>query len=320
MRQDCPPGFRLYMPVLERICDFRPAGNGVHFRCPFPERHKNGDANWSGVAKIGGKGQLLILCNGCGAKWDEIGQWCGLPTAAFWPPDPAARPAKWRKRVQGKKIAEYPYHDASGKLIAVKYRWEPKAFTWSRPLPDDLRAKIDIKDECFAWVDGLGAGQYGGWQANDSTWYFRKVQGEQVPLFSLEKQEVSLYRLPELLASTGPVFVVEGEGKADLLAKLGHTAVSGPDGSSRWEAEWGEHFAGRGLIVIPDPDKVGMEWAGKVIGSAIGHGCKSIRLAAIPREEAPQTGKLKEWLAARPAKADFRALVTRSPMYQIQGT
>lgn len=315
-----PPGFRLYMPVLDRLADYRTAGTGkVHFRCPFAERHKHRDENWSGVARIGRKGQLLATCNGCGAKWTDIAGFCGLPLSAFFIPDPG-RAATWRKRVQGKIVAEYPYHDAAGNLVAVKQRWEPKSFTWKRPLPDDLRTLIDIREDCFAWVHSLTAGQYCGWQCKDGTWDFRKAQGQAVPLLTLDATAVGLYRLPELIASTVAVFVVEGEGKADLLAKLGYVAVSGPDGSSRWEYGWGEHFRGRGVIVIPDPDKVGMEWASKVIGSAIGHGCKSVRQVEIPRQDVPDGGDVKEWLAARPAPKDFRALVTGCPMYQIQGT
>ena len=47
------------------------------------------------------------------------------------------------------------------------------------------------------------------------------------------KGEKIPYRLPELIATplTKPVYVVEGEGKADLLAKIGFTVTSSSGGA-----------------------------------------------------------------------------------------
>jgi putative DNA primase/helicase len=69
-----------------------------------------------------------------------------------------------------------------------------------------------------------------------------------------------LYRLPELIASSGPVYIVEGEKDVDTMYRHGHVATCNPRGAGQWKpvAEQAQRvLAGRDVIVIADADDKG---------------------------------------------------------------
>lgn len=73
-----------------------------------------------------------------------------------------------------------------------------------------------------------------------------------------------LYCLPELLAATATVFVCEGEKASDAIRSIGLTATTSPHGSnSARQADW-TTLAGRTVVILPDNDKPGREYAAKV--------------------------------------------------------
>jgi putative DNA primase/helicase len=70
-----------------------------------------------------------------------------------------------------------------------------------------------------------------------------------------------LYRLPEIsLAST--IVLVEGEGKADALAKVGIEATSAMQGAHApiEKTDWSP-LAGKTVIIWPDNDAAGFDYA-----------------------------------------------------------
>lgn len=75
-----------------------------------------------------------------------------------------------------------------------------------------------------------------------------------------------LYRLPELIAAdpAEPIYFVEGERKADKLAEWGFTATAIAFGANSWRPEYAKALAGRTVIVLPDNDAPGREFALKV--------------------------------------------------------
>ena len=75
------------------------------------------------------------------------------------------------------------------------------------------------------------------------------------------------YRLPQLLDSTGPVFIVEGEKDVHLLEVHGYTATTNAGGAGKWDASWAHFFTGREVYVIPDADEAGRDHAEKVADS-----------------------------------------------------
>ena len=271
----------------------------MQYQCPFGDRHKNNDASWSGLAWIGDRQELVVRCQGCGAGWKELQEHMGLPASAFWPNALPQRP-RMINVTKSKVVAEYHYHDPEGKLLAIKYRWEPgflhgrkKDFTWRRPAPDAIRTLFEVPADTFAWVQGLHGGEFAAEIHRDGTFYF-KTEGVGQKT-QIEGVEVGIYRVEQLVKADPkqPVFVVEGEGKADLLCDLRFVATSGPAGKSKWNSDWGKHFAGRRVVVVPDrdlPHDGGLEWADKVVASAIRHKCLSVRVVMIPTIDLPPAG------------------------------
>lgn len=102
------------------------------------------------------------------------------------------------------------------------------------------------------------------------------------------------YRLPELLASIGPVFVTEGEKDADRLASLGLVATCNSGGAEKFGADLARYFEGRRVVILQDNDKAGRDHARdvkrKLAGVAEG------AILALPG--LPAKGDVSDWLDA----------------------
>jgi len=96
------------------------------------------------------------------------------------------------------------------------------------------------------------------------------------------------YRLPELLASDGPVYLVEGEAQADRLASWGLTATS----LKNWCEEFSQAIAGRVVYILPDNDAPGAKQAGKAIKLLEQAECRVVQIA-LPG--LPDKGDVLDW-------------------------
>ncbi|MDF2495067.1 AAA family ATPase [Sphingomonas sp.] len=103
-----------------------------------------------------------------------------------------------------------------------------------------------------------------------------------------------LYRLPELLASSPdlPVYFVEGERKADKLASWGLVATTSPFGSKSWRDGYAAALAGRTVVVLPDNDSPGREYAEKVRAAVEAAGGRAVILEL---EGLPAGGDIVDW-------------------------
>jgi hypothetical protein len=111
-----------------------------------------------------------------------------------------------------------------------------------------------------------------------------------------------LYGLDWLAQSTGGVLVVEGEGKASALWRLGFSATTSAHGAlSAKKTDWSP-LAGRSVAILPDHNEVGGKYADGIISL-----CRSlsppptIRVVTLPeiwRTDAPipDGGDVKDWL------------------------
>jgi len=114
------------------------------------------------------------------------------------------------------------------------------------------------------------------------------------------------YKLPELLASKGPVFIAEGEKDVDSLAKLGLTATTNAGGAGRWDPEWSSYFKGRTVVVLPDNDDPGRKHAEDVRSSLEGVAA-SVSVLELPG--LMKKGDVSDWLASGGTKERLLALV-----------
>jgi hypothetical protein len=122
----------------------------------------------------------------------------------------------------------------------------------------------------------------------------RRLDGNGKPIWNLDGVRRVLYRLPQLIASTGLAFIVEGEKDADNLAAIGFVATTNPGGAGKWRPEYAEFFKGRGVVILPDNDEAGREHADDVRASLAGI-AKSVCILDLPGLDAK--GDVSDWIA-----------------------
>jgi len=120
------------------------------------------------------------------------------------------------------------------------------------------------------------------------------------------------YRLPELIASTGPVYIPGGEKDCETLAKHGLTATTNAGGEGNWKPEFNEYHQGRDVVILEDNDEKGRKH-GRVISESlhgIANGIKIIRF-----EELPKGGDVTDYLQSK-SYDDLIAKVKTAPIFK----
>lgn len=127
--------------------------------------------------------------------------------------------------------------------------------------------------------------------------------------FGIKGARRVLYRLPDILAAPAgePVYLVEGERKADKLASWGLIGTAVAFGSNGWLSSYADALAGRTVIILPDNDDVGRAFAEKAGADLQSAGC-SIRIIDLPG--LPPKGDIMDWTGSA---EDLRALVEKMP-------
>jgi hypothetical protein len=170
---------------------------------------------------------------------------------------------------QQRRVAVYIYRDETGEPLFAVTRWAPiKTFSQGRHDP--------------------------------ATGQFIETKG------AMRGVRLVPYRLPELLASSGRVFVCEGEKDCDRLAGLGLAATTNPGGAGKWPASFSKHFAGRDVVVLPDHDQAGRDHAEDVVAKLRGSAA-SVRILELPALLAKQD--VSNWLDAGYTVAQLEALL-----------
>lgn len=124
--------------------------------------------------------------------------------------------------------------------------------------------------------------------------------------WSLSRVTTVLYRLPELLASDGPVWIVEGEKDADNLANAGAIATTVPMGAGKWKPHYAEWLVGREVRVVPDNDEAGRAGA-RTIAKALARIASSVVVVTLPVDG--KGADVSDYLAGGATLADLEALV-----------
>jgi RecA-family ATPase len=104
------------------------------------------------------------------------------------------------------------------------------------------------------------------------------------------------YHLADVAGSAPeePIFIVEGEKKADALVKLGRVATCNPFGAGKWPASFARHLAGRHVVILPDNDAPGRAHA-EDVAAKIRDTVASVVRVDLPG--LPDKGDIIDWLA-----------------------
>jgi putative DNA primase/helicase len=183
-----------------------------------------------------------------------------LPTgptakAPIVPVPPDAPPIDYRHREHGEPSREWPYHNAGGLVVGYVLRWD---FVGLEGEPDKAilpACYCDLRDGRRAW---------------------RSV-GMPTPR--------PLYRLLDILARPDArVLVVEGEKAADAATKLfpDLVATTTAGGTNAPHLTDLRHLKGRQVVVWPDNDEAGSEYAEAVARLCTDSEAASVAIVTVP--------------------------------------
>ena len=102
------------------------------------------------------------------------------------------------------------------------------------------------------------------------------------------------YHLNDIVNSNGTrIYHVEGEKDADNLIKCNRVATTTPGGANGWKVEYADYYKDKRVVIIPDNDAPGYEYAKDIIRSIIGK-AKDIKVVLLPKS----TKDISDWLDA----------------------
>ena len=293
--------------LLSRLDNVKSAGEDSYTACC--PAHDDRDPSLS--VKREEDGRILLHCH-AGCEFEEVCEALGVAAKDLAPADgrqePPRRPEggkrgklhetvndaakaaalglKRKHKRLYRTVATYSYRDRDGKLVAAVLRLEN---------PENGPPSKEYRP---IHKDGAG------WRIGDPPGGF------------------PLYRLPELLASEGPVFVCEGEKASDALATVGLTATTSAHGAgAARKADWSA-LAGRTVIFVPDNDEAGEKYAQEAAGRLRGlDPAPDVRLLKLP--DLPDKGDAVEYVDGLRDKgktdaeigAELEALASKTPVY-----
>lgn len=195
----------------------------------------------------------------------------------------------------------------SRKVISEGYK--PIAlhcYTNETGLPLYFKTRLKHPDTGHKWIRAMSFKPDGtGWQTKEPD--FKAVYPD-------GHGKKPLYRLHELVAanSVDPVYLFEGEQKADLAASLGLFATT-CGGSSSIATTHLTPLAGRNVVIWPDHDEAGIKARDELTAALQAIGCTVSQIDLAPLY-LPEKGDIVDWVQQRTdkgqttTKADIEAL------------
>ncbi len=243
--------------ILPRLHRVKPDNGGYRASCPVPSHGKRqGDRIPSFTIGVGTTQPIIYKCH-AGCDQDDIKDaliglgvnWTLVTTARTdREPDDTYMPCGWDAETRRhdwahRKVAEYEYRDADGRLVFAVARcalkgngcqgfrqWRPDPAkktgrTWSRRLPDGTKV------------------------------------GEGIP-----------YRLPAVLQAVvagRTVWICEGEADCDRLAEHGCVATCNAEGAGKWTTAHAAWLTNADVVIVADRDPVGWAHAEHVVATLL---------------------------------------------------
>ena len=108
--------------------------------------------------------------------------------------------------------------------------------------------------------------------AKGKTYSIHRVDAQGKRIAGLKDTRIVPLNLPEVLQAKQAgkaIYLVEGEKAADALASIGAVATTSHTGAGSWPTEITQYFTGANVVVIPDNDAVGVQYAKKAISHLV---------------------------------------------------
>lgn len=211
---------------LSRLSNVKQERNGWQATCPAHD-----DRNPSLHVSEGNNGRILVKCF-AGCSVEQICSALGIDVSDLFPEprtrinvNPLGIPLSWK----GKQFTSlWPYHDQDGQVIGYVARYDGDGGKEIIPF---------FRRENGRWKSGIP-----------------------------RSSKLPLYRLPDVLKNKDAVVLVcEGEKAADAAQRLlkgrGYVATTSQGGAKAAKRTDWSVLAGRHVVIWPDADKAGLEYA-----------------------------------------------------------
>ncbi len=186
-------------------------------------------------------------------------------------PRDTARPRSWATPEAG---AEVMAKGVNGKVECIWRRTD----TWQRP-------RIRLPD---------GRKEYRELTLHEGRW-LPKGPDKPYPLYGVDT-----------LPATGLVYVVEGEKCVDAARGIGLPTVTSGSSTSASSADW-QPLAGRDVVILPDFDKPGLEYA-QAVSEALQALDPPAKVKILHLPDLPARGDVVEFIAARDSRTSEEIL------------
>ena len=174
----------------------------------------------------------------------------------------------WEMAATGKTAGEV--------LKEFSARFEPASAPQITALPDtEIEKAYDYRDE-------NGVVRYQNVRFRPKTFRPRQPDGNGGWTWNLDGISRLPYNLPEVLKAQ-TVVVVEGEKDADNVSNLGIVATTAFGGAKGWLPAYGNFLKGKDVVIIPDTNKAGHEFA-EAVHNSIQDKALSIRRLDLPAD------------------------------------
>ncbi len=309
----------------------RKSGAGWTCRCPAHD-----DRTPSLTIDSKDDGTVLVNCHtGCSAEAVCVA--VGLTLRDLFPEPSTAtngRPRKPRRRGDGDETSRTPPRGGGSVTVAnvATPNVGERAFTTARDAVAELERRHGPRSAVWTYRDAYGVpvGLVVRWDIPaDPGDTDSKPSKRILPVSKTASgwalvgmpNPRPLYGLPALLASPAEsrVYVTEGEKAADAVRAVGLVATTSPHGAkSAGKADWSP-LAGRDVVILPDHDKAGEDYADAVARLATAAGARSVRVVRLVElwADMPEGGDMADLLNHRggdadPIRAEVEALTNKT--------
>jgi hypothetical protein len=205
--------------------------------------------------------------------------------------------------------------DKGGGLADLIHTQEPDVSVVDRMAEFGLPKTGDRIETAYDYRDADGVVRYQVVRidsADGKTYRQRQIAEDGKPIYSMAGVTALPYRLPDIVGSTGPIFICEGERAADAVASLGFVATTAHGGAGRWWPTISDFFRGRPVIILPDNDEPGERHA-RIVADALTGTARSIRVLRLPN--LPRKGDAVDWAIMGGTKDKLVELAKVCPYY-----
>lgn len=253
--------------------DPRSSGSGWITRCPAHDDH-----NPSLSVSEGADGRALFNCL-AGCSQEAVLSALGLNAADLFNRDVSAKPQS-SQRSEGFRRQSKSFETAEAAIQSLELKRGKCSGKWAYHSADGELVGMVLRWDREGGKDIMPLSKIGG------QWQFKAMPSPR-----------PLYRLPEL-AKAGTVFITEGEKAADAAVSIGLNATTSAGGSkAAKQTDWSP-LAGRDVVVVPDNDVPGAQYA-ETVADMLHAFAKpaTVRIVDLKADwpELPDAGDLADW-------------------------